>query len=158
MPCRCDLSRRFRRDVEAVQDVFETPVLPGDPQLVGAPVIGRVQIDPVVAGFDFGAGVETLLPVFGSAAHASNDLASGVGSDFFAAEALAFGFDAHADDPLAELNLQDDDFRWLARRLLDLAADACDGRLVATLEGGYDLAALARSAALFVKELHGASV
>ncbi len=70
---------------------------------------------------------------------------------------VSAGFDAHEADPLANLRLQDDDYRWLAERLLGLADELCGGRLVATLEGGYDLDALARSATLFVRELSGAA-
>lgn len=60
---------------------------------------------------------------------------------------LSAGFDAHADDPLAQLNWQVDDFTWLTRNLCDLADELCAGRVVSTLEGGYDLTALAACAA-----------
>lgn len=58
---------------------------------------------------------------------------------------VSAGFDAHRDDPLGGLMLEDDDYRWVTELLVDAAADQCAGRLVSTLEGGYDLAALARS-------------
>ncbi|WP_299784040.1 histone deacetylase family protein [uncultured Marivita sp.] len=63
------------------------------------------------------------------------------------------GFDAHQDDPLAELQWTTEDFRWLTRELCALAAELCDGRVVSTLEGGYDLSALARAARAHVEEL-----
>ena len=66
---------------------------------------------------------------------------------------LSAGFDAHQDDPLAELNWADEDFRWLTRELMTLAGELCEGRVVSTLEGGYDLAALARSARAHVEEM-----
>jgi acetoin utilization deacetylase AcuC-like enzyme len=59
---------------------------------------------------------------------------------------LSAGFDAHADDPLAGLEWQAEDYRWLTDRLCDFAG----GRVVSTLEGGYDLEALAASVAAHV--------
>lgn len=56
---------------------------------------------------------------------------------------ISAGFDAHADDPLAGLDWQAEDYGWLTRRLCDFAG----GRVVSTLEGGYDLDALAASVA-----------
>ncbi len=66
---------------------------------------------------------------------------------------VSAGFDAHQDDPLASLNWSVEDFAWVTRRLCELAGEVCDGRLVSTLEGGYDLDALADSVAAHVKEL-----
>ncbi|MCR9158551.1 MAG: histone deacetylase family protein [Rhodobacteraceae bacterium] len=66
---------------------------------------------------------------------------------------MSAGFDAHQDDPLAELQWSTDDFRWLTRQLCALAAELCQGRIVSTLEGGYDLSALAESARAHVEEL-----
>ncbi|MGP3696550.1 histone deacetylase family protein [Rhodobacter sp. NSM] len=63
---------------------------------------------------------------------------------------ISAGFDAHAADPLANLNWREEDFRWLTERLCDLAAASCGGRVVSTLEGGYDLPALAASSAVHV--------
>ena len=59
---------------------------------------------------------------------------------------LSAGFDAHKDDPLAMLRLEEADFAWVTREMMDLAERHCAGRLVSSLEGGYDTAALARSA------------
>ena len=65
------------------------------------------------------------------------------------------GFDAHADDPLAQLRLTEDDYRWITRELLAVAKECCDGRIVSALEGGYNLGALARSTEAHVLELMG---
>lgn len=58
---------------------------------------------------------------------------------------ISAGFDAHRDDPLANLMWTPEDFRWATERLVDAAARHCDGRVVSTLEGGYDLDGLATS-------------
>lgn len=55
---------------------------------------------------------------------------------------ISAGFDAHRDDPLAGLNWIAADYAWLTRRLLDIAERHAGGRVVSTLEGGYDLEAL----------------
>jgi acetoin utilization deacetylase AcuC-like enzyme len=54
---------------------------------------------------------------------------------------------------LAELNFTEEDYSWLTREILAIAAEFCAGRVVSTLEGGYNLKALAASAALHVKAL-----
>ena len=66
---------------------------------------------------------------------------------------LSSGFDAHRADPLAELRLDTADFGWMTDRLLAIADRCCPGRVVSVLEGGYDLDALAASAALHVRRL-----
>jgi acetoin utilization deacetylase AcuC-like enzyme len=68
---------------------------------------------------------------------------------------VSAGFDAHRDDPLADLRLTAEDFAWITTRLLRLADAHADGRLVSTLEGGYALPALAASAAAHVEALLG---
>ncbi len=75
--------------------------------------------------------------------------------DVWAPELLivSAGFDAHRSDPLAELRLDTEDFGWMTDQLLTLADTHCGGRLVSVLEGGYDLNALAASAALHVRRL-----
>ncbi|MEM8740973.1 MAG: histone deacetylase family protein [Pseudomonadota bacterium] len=71
---------------------------------------------------------------------------------------LSAGFDAHADDPLAGLMWREADFAALTRALCGLADRLCEGRMVATLEGGYDLGGLAVSLAAHLQVLmeHGA--
>jgi len=66
---------------------------------------------------------------------------------------ISAGFDAHSRDPLAGLHLMEDDFAWITTKLGELADKHCKGRLVSALEGGYDLRALASSAAAHVKAL-----
>jgi acetoin utilization deacetylase AcuC-like enzyme len=66
---------------------------------------------------------------------------------------VSAGFDAHRADPLANLMWDEADFAWLTRELCTLADELCDGRVVSTLEGGYDLPALAASVAAHVTEL-----
>ena len=66
---------------------------------------------------------------------------------------ISAGFYAHEADPLAELNWSTADFSWLTERLCEIAAECCEGRLVSTLEGGYDLEALADSVKVHVKKL-----
>ena len=66
---------------------------------------------------------------------------------------VSAGFDAHADDPLANLIWSTEDFAWLTRELCRVAAEVCGGRIVSSLEGGYDLDALAASVAAHVAAL-----
>ena len=66
---------------------------------------------------------------------------------------LSAGFDAHKDDPLAQLNLTSKDFYDLTKRTLELSKLYCDGKVVSILEGGYDLSALKESTAMHVKAL-----
>lgn len=97
-------------------------------------------------------------------------LAAGTGSDVFrsrfrdellpALEAfrpdmlfISAGFDAHKDDPLAELRLTETDFAWATAGLMDVARKACGGRVVSVLEGGYNLDALADCATAHVQTL-----
>ncbi len=75
--------------------------------------------------------------------------------DAFAPQLLLIsaGFDAHARDPLANVNLSEADFAWATAELCALAERHCEGRVVSTLEGGYDLSALAASVAAHVRVL-----
>ncbi|MEZ5551723.1 MAG: histone deacetylase family protein [Pseudomonadales bacterium] len=58
---------------------------------------------------------------------------------------VSAGFDAHREDPLGGLDLDEEDFRWITALIRDAADHYCEGRIVSALEGGYDLDALARS-------------
>lgn len=69
---------------------------------------------------------------------------------------ISAGFDAHRADPLASLELETEDYAWITDELVKLAAEYCDGRIVSTLEGGYDLNALAESAIAHVDALQRA--
>jgi acetoin utilization deacetylase AcuC-like enzyme len=77
--------------------------------------------------------------------------------DSFAPDFLlvSAGFDAHIKDPLAQLRLVEADFAWVTEKLLGVAAKHTGGKLVSTLEGGYDLDALASSTAVHVETLMG---
>jgi len=66
---------------------------------------------------------------------------------------ISAGFDAHEADPLAELMWQTEDFAWVTAELCAIAAEICGGRVVSTLEGGYDLKALSEGAKAHVEEL-----
>lgn len=66
---------------------------------------------------------------------------------------VSAGFDAHRLDPLGQLELTEDDFRWISRLIVDSANRHASGRIVSALEGGYDLGALAASAHAHVEEL-----
>jgi len=68
---------------------------------------------------------------------------------------ISAGFDAHRRDPLAQLSLETEDFVWVTEELCRLAEAVCGGRVVSTLEGGYDLTALGESAAAHVGALMG---
>lgn len=105
--------------------------------------VGNVFNAPLPPGADGtafrAAWAETLLPAI----------------EAFAPELLVIsaGFDAHAQDPLAQLRLREADFAWLTEQLCALAERHCGGHVVSLLEGGYDLAALAASAAAHVRVL-----
>jgi acetoin utilization deacetylase AcuC-like enzyme len=66
---------------------------------------------------------------------------------------ISAGFDAHMRDPLANLNLDEEDFAWATRKIMEVADGCAEGRVVSVLEGGYDLEALANSAAAHVTAL-----
>ncbi|HMK87401.1 MAG TPA: histone deacetylase family protein [Steroidobacteraceae bacterium] len=66
---------------------------------------------------------------------------------------ISAGFDAHRDDLLGGLALVEDDYEWLTRELMGIAARHAQGRIVSMLEGGYNLAALGRSAVAHVRAL-----
>jgi len=78
--------------------------------------------------------------------------------DAFAPELvmISAGFDAHRADPLAQLLLDEADYAWVTERLVEIARRHARGRVVSTLEGGYDLVALGASAAAHVRVLMSA--
>ena len=123
----------------------QSPLYPG----TGAPGergVGNILNLPLAAGTDG----RTYRPLFKDAAVSAIDA--------FAPDLvlLSAGFDAHADDPLGGLRLTEDDFVWITDVMMDLADKHAGGRLVSLLEGGYDLAALGRSAAAHVDTLMNA--
>jgi acetoin utilization deacetylase AcuC-like enzyme len=66
---------------------------------------------------------------------------------------VSTGFDAHRDDPLSDMEVTDEGFRFLSRFVADLADACCGGRLVSVLEGGYDLRMLATCTEIHIREL-----
>ena len=69
---------------------------------------------------------------------------------------ISAGFDAHHRDPLAEIRLEADDFAWATAELMAIAERFSGGRVVALLEGGYDLKGLAASSAAHIRQLMAA--
>jgi acetoin utilization deacetylase AcuC-like enzyme len=68
---------------------------------------------------------------------------------------VSAGFDAHFADPMGDLRFGIEDYRWIGGVIQGIADACCDGRVVATLEGGYDLNALARSVEAFLQPFIG---
>ena len=66
---------------------------------------------------------------------------------------ISAGFDAHKLDPLANLNLSEDDFGWATHRIMEIADLRSAGKVISVLEGGYALKSLARSVAAHVTAL-----
>ncbi len=66
---------------------------------------------------------------------------------------ISAGFDAHVEDEMAQLCLRDSDFAWITTRLKEIADQYAHGRIVSTLEGGYNLDALGRSVAAHLDAL-----
>ena len=68
---------------------------------------------------------------------------------------ISAGFDGHYRDPLGNLQLREEDFAWVTRKLMDVAEASAGGRIVSVLEGGYDLQGLQESVAAHVTALMG---
>jgi acetoin utilization deacetylase AcuC-like enzyme len=66
---------------------------------------------------------------------------------------ISAGFDAHREDPLAGLEFTENDYAWVTRELMAVARRHAGGRIVSSLEGGYALSALGRSAVAHMREL-----
>ena len=134
----------FERDPDAFYaSTHQWPLYPGTGGAAETGISGNILNIPLPPGSgsrDFRAAVESaLLPRL----------------EAFAPDMVlvSAGFDAHAADPLAGLELATKDYEWVTGRLCALAARCCGGRLVSTLEGGYDLDSLADSAAAPVRAL-----
>lgn len=67
------------------------------------------------------------------------------------------GFDAHQDDNMAQLQLNDEDFAWITHQVMQATASSTQGRVLSMLEGGYDLASLSRSVQAHIQVLAGLS-
>ncbi len=123
----------------------QMPLFPGTGALdeTGVGNIFNAPLKPGDDGDDFRAAFEArILPALDAFA-----------PDFLLVSA---GFDAHVRDPLAQLRLVEADFAWVTEKLVEAAGKHCSGKLVSTLEGGYDLEALASSTAVHVEALMGA--
>ena len=68
---------------------------------------------------------------------------------------VSAGFDAHREDDMSHLGWRDEDYAWLTAQISAFADEHCEGRVVSTLEGGYQLAALARCVELHLRALIG---
>lgn len=68
---------------------------------------------------------------------------------------ISAGFDAHAEDHMAHIRLREDDYKWVSAQIRQVADACCHGRIVSTLEGGYNHSALARSVVAHIKGLQG---
>ena len=66
---------------------------------------------------------------------------------------ISAGFDAHAEDDMAQINLKEADYAWVTKHLMAVAQQYSQGRIVSVLEGGYELSALARSVLAHIKVL-----
>ena len=109
---------------------------------VGGNIV-NVPLRPLSGGAQFRQGMERImLPAL----------------DAFAPEMvlISAGFDAHRSDPLAQLMLEEADYTWATEQLCAIARRHAGGRVVSTLEGGYDLGALRASAAAHVRALMSA--
>ncbi|MFN6955020.1 MAG: histone deacetylase family protein [Acetobacteraceae bacterium] len=135
----------FERDASVLfLSSHQSPCYPGTGAASDCGV-GNVVNAPLPPGADGAAfraaWAETLLPAL----------------DAFAPDIIivSAGFDAHAADPLAQLRVREADFAWLTAEICAAADRLCGGRVVSLLEGGYDLDALAASAAAHVRGLMG---
>ena len=68
---------------------------------------------------------------------------------------LSAGWDGHVEDPLAGLELSDEDYTWVTGESLKVAEEFCEGRVLSVLEGGYHVPALARCVTAHVAQLKG---
>jgi acetoin utilization deacetylase AcuC-like enzyme len=134
---------RFAEDASLFYaSTHQFPLYPGTgaPSETGVGNIVNVALPPMSGSQQFRLGmIRTILPAL----------------DAFRPELvlISAGFDAHRSDPLAQLMLEEADYIWVTERLLEIARQHAKGRVVATLEGGYNLAALAASAAAHLRVL-----
>jgi acetoin utilization deacetylase AcuC-like enzyme len=124
--------------------VHEAPGWPGtgDPSETGVGNIANVTVPPGAPREAWRAAFEGLL-----------GRVEAFGPDLIIVSA---GFDAHARDPLADQQLEAEDYAWATRAIVSVANGRAGGRVVSSLEGGYDLEALGRSALAHVRALQGA--
>jgi acetoin utilization deacetylase AcuC-like enzyme len=121
--------------------IHQSPLYPGtgDPSETGVGNIANATVAPHAPRETWRRGFEGLM-----------DKVDGFAPELILVSA---GFDAHVRDPLAAQSLEAEDFAWATRAIASVANRRCGGRIVSSLEGGYDLEALGRSAAAHVKAL-----
>jgi acetoin utilization deacetylase AcuC-like enzyme len=121
--------------------IHQSPLYPGtgDPTETGVGNVANATVAPHAPREVWRRGFEGLM-----------DQVDGFAPDLILVSA---GFDAHVRDPLAQQSLEAADFAWATRAIASVANRRCGGRIVSSLEGGYDLEALGRSAAAHVKAL-----
>lgn len=124
--------------------VHQSPLYPGtgDPSETGVGNIVNATVPPMAPREVWRAQFSRLI-----------DAADAFAPDLVLVSA---GFDAHASDPLANQILEAEDYGWATRAIVELSRKHARGRVVSTLEGGYDLAALGRSAVAHVEALGAA--
>jgi acetoin utilization deacetylase AcuC-like enzyme len=121
---------------------FQHPFYPGSGAGANGPNIVNLPLPKLTDGASYRAAVEKhWLPRI----------------DAFAPQLIMIsaGFDGHAEDDMAHLNLREPDYAWITRQLHDLAVKHTRERIVSCLEGGYELNALGRSVSTHVDELIG---
>jgi acetoin utilization deacetylase AcuC-like enzyme len=121
--------------------IHQAPLYPGtgDPSETGVGNVFNTTVAPHAPRSQWRARFEGLMPAL----------------DRFAPDLILIsaGFDAHARDPLGGQGLEADDLAWATRAILTIARRHCSGRVVSSLEGGYDLQALGQSALAHVRAL-----
>jgi acetoin utilization deacetylase AcuC-like enzyme len=132
----------FERDPSVFfASIHQSPLYPGtgDPSESGVGNVANTTVAPHAPREAWRRGFEGLM-----------DQVDGFAPELILVSA---GFDAHLRDPLAQQSLEAEDFAWATRAIVSVANRRCGGRIVSSLEGGYDLEALGRSAAAHVKAL-----
>jgi len=66
---------------------------------------------------------------------------------------ISAGFDAHKEDPMGQLRLEESDYVWITERLMEMADKHCEGKIISVLEGGYNIDALGRAAFGHIRSL-----
>ncbi len=121
--------------------IHQWPLYPGTgaPSETGVGNVFNATVAPMADRATWRAAFESLMP----------------GLDAFCPDLILIsaGFDAHARDPLAEQALEAEDFAWATRAIASVARRRCGGRVISSLEGGYDLEALGQSALAHVRAL-----
>lgn len=122
--------------------VYEQALFPG----MNVPAVENQHINNALAGHGFAAGMRQAV------AEAWIPALDNFAPQFYI---ISAGFDAHVEDQLSRGDLTDSDYQWISEQIVALAGRHAGGRIVSTLEGGYALDALARSAVVHIRALMG---